>query len=101
MPPIPSLRHYKLIAQGQPLAEVASPDPDGAWRSVLLRGLDAALRLEAPNIEIGSVRCSRASASRRRRPRRRRRRCPAAGRLGSARPGSRPADPKVVFDDPK
>ena len=33
---IPLLLHYVLIAQDEPLVEVASPDPDGAWRSVLL-----------------------------------------------------------------
>lgn len=42
---IPSLRHYVLIDQDEVGVEVASPDPDGAWRSVILRRLD--------DVEIG------------------------------------------------
>ena len=50
---IPSLRHYVLIAQDEPAVEVASREADGTWRSVLLRGLEGALRLEALGVEIG------------------------------------------------
>lgn len=50
---IPSLRHYVLIDQHEGGVEVASPDPDGTWRSVVLRRLDARLRLEALGVEIG------------------------------------------------
>ncbi|HSA81485.1 MAG TPA: Uma2 family endonuclease [Geminicoccaceae bacterium] len=50
---IPSLRHYVLIDQDQPIVEIASPDPEGSWRSVIHRGLDARLRLDALGVEIG------------------------------------------------
>lgn len=50
---IASLRHYVLTDQYEGGVEVASPDPDGTWRSVVLRRLDARLRLEAFGIEIG------------------------------------------------
>ena len=50
---IPSLRHYVLIDQDQPIVEISSPDPGGSWRSVIHRGLDARLRLDALGIEIG------------------------------------------------
>lgn len=49
---IPSLRHYVLIDQNQPIVEVASPDPDGTWRSVVHRGHAAALRLDALEFEL-------------------------------------------------
>lgn len=50
---IPSLRHYVLVAQDQPTVEVASRDPDGTWRSVIHRSLDARLRLPALDVDIG------------------------------------------------
>ena len=51
---IPSLRHYVLIAQDEPTVEVASRETDGmTWRSVLLRGLEGVMRLEALGVEIG------------------------------------------------
>jgi Uma2 family endonuclease len=50
---IPSLRHYGLIDQDQPTVEISSPDPGGSWRSVIHRGLDGYLRLDALGIEIG------------------------------------------------
>ena len=49
---IPSLQHYVLIDQNEPAAEVASRNGDGSWRSVLHRGLDARLRLEALGVEL-------------------------------------------------
>lgn len=50
---IPSLRHYVLIDQYEGGVEVASPDPDGTWRSVVIQQLDASFRLDALNLEIG------------------------------------------------
>jgi Uma2 family endonuclease len=50
---IPSLRHYVVIVQDEPVVEVASPNPDGSWRSVFHRGLGARLRLDALKVEIG------------------------------------------------
>ena len=50
---IPSLRHYLLIDQNEPAAEVASRDDDGSWRSVVHRGLDDRVQLEALGVEIG------------------------------------------------
>jgi Uma2 family endonuclease len=50
---IPSLRHYVLIDQDQPIVEISSPDPEGSWRSVIHRGLDSHLRLDALGVEIG------------------------------------------------
>jgi Uma2 family endonuclease len=50
---IPSLRHYVLIAQDAPTVEVASRDPDGTWRSVIHRSLDARLQLAALDLDIG------------------------------------------------
>jgi Uma2 family endonuclease len=50
---IPSLRHYVVIVQDEPVVEVASPNPDGSWRSVFHRGLEARLRLDALEVEIG------------------------------------------------
>ncbi len=50
---IPSLQHYVLIDQIEPVAEVASRADDGSWRSVLHRGLDARLRLDALGVELG------------------------------------------------
>jgi len=37
----------------EPVVEVASRDPDGSWRSVIHRDLQARLRLEALGVEIG------------------------------------------------
>jgi Uma2 family endonuclease len=50
---ISSLRHYVLIDQDQPIVEVSFPDPGGSWRSVIHRGLEARLRLDAIGVEIG------------------------------------------------
>jgi Uma2 family endonuclease len=50
---IPSLQHYLLVDQGKPVVEVASRNDDGSWRSVIHRGLDARLRLDALGVEIG------------------------------------------------
>lgn len=50
---IPSLRHYVLVDQSHPTVEIASPDSDGAWRSIIHRGLEARLRLEALDVEMG------------------------------------------------
>jgi Uma2 family endonuclease len=50
---IPSLRHYVLIDQDEVGVEVASPDPTGGWRSVILRRLEDCLQLPALNVEIG------------------------------------------------
>ena len=52
---IPSLQHYLLIGQDEPTVEVASRADDGSWRSVIHRGLDARLRLDAPGIEEVSL----------------------------------------------
>ena len=35
------------------MVEVASPDPDGTWRSVVRHGLESTLRLEALGVELG------------------------------------------------
>ena len=50
---IPSLRHYVLIDQNEPAAEVTSRNDDGSWRSLIHRGLDARLRLDALRVELG------------------------------------------------
>jgi Uma2 family endonuclease len=50
---IPSLRHYVLIDQNEAGAEVASRAEDGSWRSVIHRGLDSDLRLDALRVELG------------------------------------------------
>jgi len=50
---IPSLQHYLLVDQYKPVVEVASRNDDGSWRSVIHRGLDARLRLDALGVEIG------------------------------------------------
>lgn len=50
---IPTLQHYVLIGQTEPTVEVASREPDGTWRSVILRGLDARMRLAVLEAEIG------------------------------------------------
>jgi Uma2 family endonuclease len=50
---IPSLRHYVLIDQNEPAVEVASRSDDGSWRSLLHRGLDARLRLDALGVDLG------------------------------------------------
>lgn len=50
---IPSLQHLVLIDQSAPVVEVASRDPDGSWRSVIHRDLEARLRLEALGVEVG------------------------------------------------
>jgi Uma2 family endonuclease len=47
---IPSLRHYVLIAQDRPEAEVATADGE-IWRSVVLRDLTGSLRLDALGLE--------------------------------------------------
>jgi Uma2 family endonuclease len=44
---IPSLRHYLLIGQDEPVVEVASWQEDGSWRSVIHRDLDAVAELPA------------------------------------------------------
>ena len=49
---VASLQHYVLIDQDEPVVEVASRDDDGSWRSVIHRGLDGRVRLEALGIEI-------------------------------------------------
>ncbi len=49
---IPSLLHYFLIDQNEPVVEVASRDDDDSWRSVIHRGLDARLQLNALGVEI-------------------------------------------------
>jgi len=50
---LPSLRHYVLVGQDAPVVEVASPAPDGSWRSVVHRGLEARMTLEALDAGIG------------------------------------------------
>jgi Uma2 family endonuclease len=50
---IPSLRHYVLIDQDEGGIEVTSPNADGSWQSVIVRELDARVRLPALNLEIG------------------------------------------------
>jgi Uma2 family endonuclease len=50
---IPSLHHYVLVDQDEPVAEVASRADDGSWRSVIHRGLSASLRLDALGVEVG------------------------------------------------
>ena len=50
---IPSLQHYLLIDQNEAGAEVASRADDGSWRSVIHRGLDDRLRLDALGVELG------------------------------------------------
>ena len=50
---IPSLQHYVLIDQDEPAAEVAARADDGSWRSVVHRGLDDRVQLQALGVEIG------------------------------------------------
>jgi Uma2 family endonuclease len=50
---IPALRHYVVVVQDEPVVEVAAPNPDGSWRSVFHRGLEARLRLDALEVELG------------------------------------------------
>jgi Uma2 family endonuclease len=49
---IPALQHLVLVAQDEAKVEVATRTPDGAWRSVFLRGLDQAIGLEALDVEL-------------------------------------------------
>ena len=42
-----------LIDQDQLIVEISSPDPGGSWRSVIHRGLDASLLLNALGVGIG------------------------------------------------
>jgi Uma2 family endonuclease len=49
---IPSLRHYVLIDQREPTAEVATREPDGTWRSVVVEGLDGSLELPALGLSV-------------------------------------------------
>jgi Uma2 family endonuclease len=49
---IPSLQHYLLIGQDEPTVEVASRAGDGSWRSLVYRGLDARLKLDALDVEL-------------------------------------------------
>jgi Uma2 family endonuclease len=48
---IASLRHYVLISQEAPEAEVATPDGE-AWRSIVLRDASQSLRLDGLGLEI-------------------------------------------------
>ncbi|MGH6899260.1 MAG: Uma2 family endonuclease [Geminicoccaceae bacterium] len=48
---IPTLKHYVLVAQDRPEAEVATADGE-IWRSVVLRDATASLRLDALGLEI-------------------------------------------------
>jgi Uma2 family endonuclease len=50
---IPSLRYYVLLDQDEGGVEVTSPNPDGTWRSVILRDLGARLELTGLNVQIG------------------------------------------------
>jgi Uma2 family endonuclease len=50
---IPPLRHYVLVDQDEGGVEVTSPNPDGTWRSVILRDLGARLELTGLNVQIG------------------------------------------------
>jgi Uma2 family endonuclease len=50
---IPSLRHYLLIDQNEAGVEVASRADDGSWRSLIHRGLEARLQMEALGVELG------------------------------------------------
>jgi Uma2 family endonuclease len=50
---IPSLRYYVLVDQDEGGVEVTSPNPDGTWRSVILRDLGARLELTGLNVQIG------------------------------------------------
>ena len=49
---IPSLRHYVLVGQDEPVVEVASWQEDGSWRSVIHRGLEAVAAIPALGIEL-------------------------------------------------
>lgn len=49
---IPSLRHYVLIGQDEPVVEVASWQEDGSWRSVIQRDHDGVAALPALGIEL-------------------------------------------------
>jgi Uma2 family endonuclease len=49
---VPSLRHYVLIGQDEPVFEVASWQDDGTWRSVIHRDLDARIVLAAISLEL-------------------------------------------------
>jgi Uma2 family endonuclease len=49
---IPSLRHYLLVGQDEPVVEVASWQEDGSWRSVIHREADAVASLEALGVEL-------------------------------------------------
>jgi Uma2 family endonuclease len=48
---IPSLKHYVLIAQDRPEAEVATADGE-VWRSVVLRDASASLRLDSLGLDM-------------------------------------------------
>lgn len=49
---IPSLRHYVLVDQDEPVVEVASSQDDGSWLSVIHRDLEAVAALPALGIEL-------------------------------------------------
>jgi Uma2 family endonuclease len=49
---IPSLRHYLLVDQRQPTAEVATREPDGTWRSAVVEGVEGTLELPALGLSI-------------------------------------------------
>lgn len=49
---IPSLRHYLLVAQDEPVVEVTSWQEDGSWRSVIHRDLNAVAVLPVLEIEL-------------------------------------------------
>jgi Uma2 family endonuclease len=49
---VPTLRHYVLIGQDEPVIEVASWQEDGTWRSVIHRDLDARIALPATSLEL-------------------------------------------------
>ncbi|HEX6144119.1 MAG TPA: Uma2 family endonuclease [Geminicoccaceae bacterium] len=49
---IPSLRHYVLVGQDEPVVEVASWQDDGSWRSVIHRDPAAVAALPALGIEL-------------------------------------------------
>ena len=49
---IPSLRHYLLVGQDEPVVEVASWQEDGSWRSVIHRDLDALAALPSLGVEL-------------------------------------------------
>lgn len=49
---IAGLHTILLIASNEPLVEILTREPDGTWRSRLVRGLDVALKVEPLGLEL-------------------------------------------------